>query len=58
MRFVTVSVLDRLSPKGDAAMADKLQGIVDANIKSRDKNKIQADAPLKTIIHRLKARAQ
>jgi hypothetical protein len=58
VRFVAVSVLDRLSPKGDKEMATKLQAIVDANVKSRDKSKIQADAPLKTIIHRLEARAQ
>jgi len=58
VRFVTVSVLDRLSPKGDAAMADKLEAIVQKNIESRDSNKIQADAPLNTIIHRLRARAQ
>lgn len=58
VRFVTVSVLDRLSPNGDKELADQLQEIVDANIKSRDKEKIQADAPLNTIIHRLRARAQ
>lgn len=58
VRFVTVSVLDRLSPKGDNALADKLEAIVKKNIESRDANKIQADAPLNTIIYRLRARAQ
>ena len=57
-RFVTVSVLDRLSPKGDNALADKLEKIVQKNLDSRDSNKIQSDAPLNTIIHRLRARAQ
>ena len=58
VRFVTVSVLDRLSPKGDVALADKLDAIVEKNIQSRDTDKIQSDAPLKTIIGRLRARAQ
>jgi hypothetical protein len=57
-RFVTVSVLDRLSPNGDATLADKLEKIVQKNLDSRDSAKIQADAPLNTIIHRLRARAQ
>jgi hypothetical protein len=58
VRFVSVSVLDRLSPKGDVALADKLEAIVKKNIESRDAAKIQADAPLNTIIYRLRARAQ
>jgi len=58
VRFVTAWVLDHLSPKGDNALADKLEAIVKNNEASRDKNKIQADHPLKTVIHRLRARAQ
>jgi len=58
VRFVVSSVLDYLSPNGDKALADKLEAIVKKNAESKDKNKMQADAPLKTIIHRLRARAQ
>lgn len=58
VRFTVGTVIDALSPKGDAKIADQLQAIVDKNEESRDQEKISADSPLKTIIHRLRARAQ
>lgn len=58
VRFVSVSVIDHHSPNGDVAIADKLQKIVDEGEESRDQNRIQANAPFKTIIYRLRARAQ
>lgn len=58
VRFVAVSVIDRFSPKGDAAMASALQKIVDEAEQSKDQNKIAANAPFKTVIYRLNARAQ
>ncbi|KYF71545.1 hypothetical protein [Sorangium cellulosum] len=58
VRFVSVSVIDALSPKGDADVASKLQKIVDEGEASRDAEKISGNAPFKTVIYRLAARAQ
>lgn len=58
VRFVAVSVIDKFSPKGDKALADSLQKIVSDTEASRDANKMAANAPFKTIIYRLNARAQ
>ena len=58
VRFVAVSVIDHFSPKGDKAIADQLQKIVDEGESSKDQNKIAGNAPFKTIIYRLTARAQ
>lgn len=58
VRFVSVSVIDTLSPKGDADVATKLQKIVDEGETSKDAEKIAGNAPFKTVIYRLTARAQ
>ncbi|KYF90450.1 hypothetical protein [Sorangium sp. So ce388] len=58
VRFVSVSVIDALSPKGDAEVATKLQKIVDEGEASKDAEKIAGNAPFKTVIYRLSARAQ
>jgi HEAT repeat protein len=58
VRFVSVSVIDALSPKGDAAVAQKLQAIVDDAEEKRNEAMIAANAPFKTVIYRLNARAQ
>ncbi|MGK3997046.1 hypothetical protein [Sorangium sp. So ce1024] len=58
VRFVSVSVIDALSPKGDAEVATKLQKIVDDGEASKDAQKIAGNAPFKTVIYRLNARAQ
>jgi len=58
VRFVAVSVIDHFSPKGDKGIADQLQKIVDEGEASKDQEKIAGNAPFKTIIYRLNARAQ
>lgn len=58
IRFVSVTVIDHLSPKGDADIAKKLQAIVDEAEEKRDAEKIAGNAPFKTVIYRLNARAQ
>lgn len=58
VRFVTVTVIDDLSPKGDPAIAKKLQDIVDEAEAKKDAQKMAGNAPFKTVIYRLNARAQ
>ena len=58
VRYVAVSVIDHFSPKGDKGIADQLQKIVDEGEASKDQEKISGNAPFKTIIYRLNARAQ
>src|SRR5262249_26982699 len=58
VRFTASKVIDFLSPKGSTAVADQLQKIVDANQKRGDQGKIAGDAPLKTVVYRLRSRAQ
>lgn len=58
LRFVSVQIIDHLSPKGDTALAAALQKIVDDGEASKDHNRIQGNAPFKTVIYRLNARAQ
>jgi len=58
VRFVSVSVIDYLSPKGDKAIAEKLEKIVEEGEVSKDPAKISGNAPFKTVIYRLNARAQ
>lgn len=58
LRFASVQVIDRLSPKGDASLAAALQKIVDEGEASKDSNKMAGNAPFKTVIYRLNARAQ
>lgn len=58
VRFASVSVLDALSPKGDAALAGELQKIVDEAVEKKDQTKMKLNQPFKTVIYRLNARAQ
>jgi hypothetical protein len=58
VRFVSVTVIDALSPKGDADLAGKLQKIVDDAEAAKDQEKMSANAPFKTVIYRLTARTQ
>ncbi len=58
IRFVSVTVIDHLSPKGDPDIAKKLQAIVDEAETKRDQAKMAGNAPFKTVIYRLAARAQ
>jgi hypothetical protein len=57
VRFVAVSVIDVFSPKGDATIAGQLQKIVDEGEASKDNNRMQGNAPFKTVIYRMTARA-
>jgi HEAT repeat protein len=58
LRLVSVQIIDHLSPKGDAGLAAALQKIVDDGEASKDGNRISGNAPFKTVIYRLGARAQ
>jgi len=58
VRFASVSVVDALSPKGDAKIADDLQKIVDDAVEKKDQAKMRLNSPLKTVVYRLQARAQ
>lgn len=58
VRYVAVTVIDYLSPKGDPGIAAKLQKIVDDGDASKDPNRMAGNAPFKTVIYRLNARAQ
>jgi len=58
LRFVSVQIIDHFSPKGDAGIAAALQKIVDEGEASKDGNKMAGNAPFKTVIYRLHARAQ
>ncbi|EYF01295.1 HEAT repeat domain-containing protein [Chondromyces apiculatus] len=58
VRFVSVTVIDQLSPQGDAAVAQKLQAIVDEAEEKRNEEMIAANSPFKTVIYRLNARSQ
>jgi hypothetical protein len=51
-------VIDRFSPKGDAAIAKALQKIVDDAEASKDGDKKAISSSLKQVIYRLNARAQ
>jgi len=58
VRFAAITAVDSLSPKGDKDIADKLQKMVDDAVEKKDQDKIRLNAPLKTVIYRLHARAQ
>ncbi len=58
VRFVALTVIDELSPKGDKEIADKLQSIADKAIASKDQEAIGLNGPFKDVIARLNARAQ
>ncbi|MSP23967.1 MAG: hypothetical protein EXR75_02155 [Myxococcales bacterium] len=56
--FTIVQAIDRLSPKGNPAAVAKLQGMIDKAALSRDEAQISKLAPLKTVVFRMRARAQ
>jgi len=58
VRFTAAKVIDYLTPKGSASVADELQKVVDTNIKRGDSDKIAGDVPIKQVIYRLRSRAQ
>jgi len=56
VRYTAVSAVDHLTQKEPASIADALQKIVDENKAKDDRNMMQADAPVKEIVYRLRAR--
>jgi len=58
VRFVAVSLIDHFSPTGDPGMAAKLQALVDEAEAKKDQQLMSANAPFKTVIYRMAARAQ
>ena len=48
--------IDKLSPKGSKAAADKLNTIITTNAKSPDRDKAAGDTALKTVMSRLYSR--
>jgi len=56
VRFASVQAIDHLTQKEPAPVADALQKIVDENKAKDDRNMMQADAPVKEIVYRLRAR--
>jgi hypothetical protein len=56
VRFSAVSAIDHLTQNQPAPVADALQKIVDENKAKNDRNMMQADAPVKEIVYRLRAR--
>jgi len=56
VRFSAVQAIDHLTQKEPAPVADALQKIVDENKAKDDRNMMQADAPVKEIVYRLRAR--
>jgi hypothetical protein len=56
VRFSAVQAIDHLTQKEPAPVADALQKIVDENKAKDDRNMMQADAPVKQILYRLRAR--
>ena len=58
VRFVAVSAIDRLSPKGSKKTADALQVLVDKAYASKDERRIKQFKSLNPFIYRLRARAQ
>jgi hypothetical protein len=58
IRFAALTVVDAFSPKGDKAIADQLQKIVDDANATKDADKMRFNPTLKQFIYRLNARAQ
>jgi HEAT repeat protein len=56
VRYVAGQAIDHLTPKGNKQVAEKLNAIISKNEKSSDREKAQADAPLKTVMYRIDAR--
>lgn len=56
--FVTARAIDRLSPRGDPALAGRLEALVREAAQSKDQHRISQRSFLKEIVSRLRARAQ
>jgi cellobiose-specific phosphotransferase system component IIA len=58
VKFTAAQAIDHLSPKGSTETADKLKKILDKDAVLADQDKIMADAPLKSVMYRVRARAE
>jgi HEAT repeat protein len=56
VRFVAAQAIDKLTPKGDPAVVEKLDAIIAKNKKSADREKAAGDEPLKQISYRISSR--
>ena len=56
VRYVASLAIDRLTPKGNKAVAEKLNALITKNAKSADRDKATGDEPLKTVLYRIDAR--
>ncbi|OQX68739.1 MAG: hypothetical protein B6A08_08640 [Sorangiineae bacterium NIC37A_2] len=56
VRFVAAQTIDYLTPKGDQAVQDALNAIIDKNAKSPDTHKAAGDSGLRQVSYRLLAR--
>ena len=57
IRFVAVMAIDHLSPKGDVKLAGQLQQIIEADEARGDAQAMQANAPARQVVPRLRGRA-
>jgi HEAT repeat protein len=58
VRFASITAVDSLLPKGDAAIATELQKMIDDAVEKKDQAKMRLNAPIKTVLYRMNARAQ
>ena len=58
VRFASITAVDSLLPKGDAAISGQLQKMIDDAVEKKDQEKIKLNGPVKTVVYRLNARAQ
>jgi hypothetical protein len=56
VRFTAASAIDHLTQKDAGPVSEALQKIVDDNKAKDDRNMMQADAPVKEVVYRLRAR--
>ncbi|MBM4357461.1 MAG: hypothetical protein FJ096_05050 [Deltaproteobacteria bacterium] len=56
--FTLEAMIDRLAPQGDKDAVEKLQAFIDKAVSSRDEQRASSVSNLKTVVNRLRARAQ
>lgn len=57
-RYMCLKLIDQFSPKGDKAIAEQLQKMIDSASESKDEARIANMRNVRTILYRLNARAQ
>lgn len=57
-KFIVGQLIDRLSPKGDLAIAAAFERMIEEAEATKDPNQIAIMNPFKTFSYRLRARAQ